>query len=1032
MASPATLPFAFAMDADWIRANGVYYDTNYNRLVIPSTSYITMGGVVYSMYHDIEILINRNTGAITAYYDGSSTNTLNQLASNMLIDVQEFARDGLNWFQIEFNMYQFERQILSYTVAREQGFDKTISFEDQFYAAKVFNKAPGGEWTELAYSLSKQFYDPKKPTAVIQLLTDTSEIKIKIPQVYFDNNQISQNIRVELYTTKGKVNYSISAADVNDRQANFDTSSSSFAAPFEQMPTWRIFPTAIEVAGGSDVSPYEEVRDAIVNQQLSDRVAVTQNEITKKGKHNGFDLTRLKDDLTERIYLASNVLVDSTNMIIPTFTGGILIKDEALEGNPSTIINHTDGYYTILPTTTFKIADNGNTCIPMTDGDVTAMAGMTKQQLVNELNSGNYVRQPFHVTLQTNPKSPQTLIYNLLDPQMKSLAFIAENPNSAPQMSVTACNVTHLDNGTGGYRVTLGITRSSNIESEDVSNFRVIFSCPNKGGEYVYLPATYVSTTPEGLDVWEVMLRTNYHLTSDDYLTVEMFDSNDLLSGVEVSINQTFSITTAFVGSFEPTIPIDVSLNSFIPDSVRDQLVAMARQTMKLQLGQNLSSQIFCAVNTSWGNDVYKTADETVYYKNSHPIYQTTPDTGVVNTRTNAAGTKPEVVLIYPIDSTPSDLADLVIGVTEDVLPSAGSTTTYKIASTKGLLVGMKARGTNVPAGSVIFSVGPNTVTLNKKITKVVTKGTAITFTNPSPVLSVSTAQSTAGTQVKVASTADLLIGQSVYGFDIPTGAKVKTIDSGTQFTLTVATTKALAKDTLITVINTTAPGVVKIAPGDIVTDASGKAIVVKSAQNQYLIPSILFDGRLFASEDPIDQEIITTIAGRLNNFANQVSTIDAGLIEDADVYYKPARSMGSADFGVGGKEIRNMSLGLGFSVLIYVDAAVYNTQTLLNTMEATVRDIINAEIQKPTISVSAITETIRSRLGTNAAAVEMGPISGVDGLRLISINQANITPSIENKLIVESDGNIKRVPNITVTYLPKPDTAEMVAKTTL
>ena len=264
-----------------------------------------------------------------------------------------------------------------------------------------------------------------------------------------------------------------------------------------------------------------------------------------------------------------------------------------------------------------------------------------------------------------------------------------------------------------------------------------------------------------------------------------------------------------------------------------------------------------------------------------------------------------------------------------------------------------------------------------------------------------------------------------MFGFNIPTGAKVESIQSTTQFRLTIPTTVLVETNTLLTIINTTAPGVIKTEIGSVITDPTGEPVVVKSAQNQYRIPSILFDGRLFSSQDPKDQDIVTTISERLENYANQILTIDAGLIEDSNVFYKPARTMGFANFGVGGGRKINMSLELSFSVIIYVDVSTYNTQKLLSTMSSTVISIINEAIQQPIISVSDITCNIRNQLGTNVSAVEMGDISGIDGLRLISLEESGAVPSIENLLSLNSDGTISRAPNISITYLPKPDTSE-------
>lgn len=1032
MASPATLPFVFAMSRDWIISTGVYFDENYNKIQIPATSSITMGGVVYSMYHPIDILINRNTGSVTAFYDTTTPNNLDVLSTNMLLDVQEYTKNGINWFQIQFNMYQFERQSKIFTVGSEQGFIKTLPYEDQFYAVEIYTQDTNGNWIELKYSLTQLYYDYQSPTAILSLLTDRNQLKIEIPQIYFDNRQISQSIKINLYTTKGSVNYSLSAADVTGLTADFVPTSSAFAAPLAQMPTWVIVPTTTEVIGGSDVMSYAQIREAVVNQQLDDRVAVTTPEIIQAGKKAGFDLMRVKDDLTERIYYASNILTDSNELIVPTFAGNILIADESLTGNPSTIIDYSDGYYTILPTTTFTISKNSLTCVPMTDGQVETMSHLSDSDLVDELNKGIYVRQPFHITLLTHPKSPQALIYNLLSPSMKSLTFIKENSNSAPQMSVISCTVNHLNNGTGGYEILLNITRSSNIRSVDPDTFSVVLACPTKTGAKVYLPATYISTNSNGVDLWKIQLATTYHITTDDFITVAMNNENDDLVFIEISINQKFDVLTSFIVSYEPTIPIDSGINNLLPPSLRSISTGMSRQTMILSLGQNLSNQIYCGVNTSWGNDVYKTADATVYYETGVPVYQTN-ETGVMNTRLNSSTNSIEIVEIYPIGSVPSETDDIILSTTANVLvPGSGTTTTLPLADTVGILVGMPTRGTNIPVNSVVTAVTPNSVTISNKITTPLPSGLALTFTNPHPLKRTTAVQSAAGVQLTVGSTSDLLEGQSVFGFDIPTGAKIDSIDSPTQFSLTVPTTAAVANNTLLTIINTTAPGVVKTRVGDIVTDPTGAAIVIKAAQNEYLIPAILFDGRLFSSEDPNDQQIVTTISQYLQNFANQISTVDVGLIEDSSVYYKPARTMGFANFGIGGGKSINMQLELSFSVTLYVDASVFNTQTLLTTLSNTVVSVINKAIQKPIISVSDITEDIKNSLGANVTAVEMGDISDIDGLRLISLEDTGSTPSIENLLSVQADGTITRQPNIRILYLPKPDTTEVSILTQL
>jgi hypothetical protein len=1023
MASPATLPFVFAMSRDWVIENSVYYDVNYDKLQIPATSFITMGNIVYSMYYPIDILVNRNTGAISAFYNVDKTTTLNTLESNILLDTQQYMQNGLNWFQISFNMYQFERAVTSYTVSQSQGFIKNLSYSDQFYALKIYNLGNDGTtWTEIPNIISNMYYDPTTPTALISLLTDSSQIKITIPQIYFNNNQINNTVKIELYTTKGTVNYGISLADATSLKANFDTSSSAYAAPLAQMPTWKILPTTTQVAGGSDANTYTEIRDAVVNQRLYDKVAVTPPEVKEAGIKAGFNLYKVIDDLTERMYYASNILTDSNGMIIPTFSGSILLANDSLAGNPSSIISFTDGYYTILPTTTFKIPNNGTTCVPMTNGEISTMGAMSKSELVSELNKGTYVRQPFHISMLTSPKSPQACVYNLLSPKMKSLSFIRENAHSAPQMSVTACSIKHQNNGTGGYLLNLQITRSNNIETVDASNFEVLLTCKDKLGNSVYFPLSYLSTS-SGDDVWQMVLATSYHITTDDYITAMMYNDNDVLSQVEISLNQSFTIITAFKSTYDATVPKDTTINALLPTSFQSMYTGMAQQTLVLSLGTNLSGTIYCGINTTWGTDVYKTADTTVYFTTDTPVFQTN-ETGIIETRVNGTTHTLEVNQLYAMGDIPSDTNDFSISTTTVTnVPSSGTTTTFTLGDTTGVLLGMTGRGTLIPVDAVVVAKTSTSVTVNKLIISVVPIGSVITFGNGSLLKRTTQSQSSAGKILKVVSTVGIYPGQSVIGFDVPINALVESVDSTTQIKITIPTTTIVSNNTLLTFINKTAHGVVKVAQGDVERDVTGKAIVIKSAKNQYRIPSIMFDGRIFASDDLTDTTIVSNICQYIQNYTNQIATIDAGLLEDSEVYYRPSRTMGYATFGIGNSQTTSLPLSLSFSVNVYVSLAVYNNPKLKATMTESIYSTINAEIQNSIISVSNITETIATKLGTNVIDVEMGGINGNDKLRLIALEESDSKPSIEYVLTINPDNTISRVPNITVNYIPAPDT---------
>ena len=1020
-ASPVTVPFVFAMSADWIIANAVYYDENNNRIQIPSSSTITVGGVVYSMYYPIDILVNRNTGAISAFYNTSVIDPLYTLTSNTNLNAETFTKDGINWFRIRFDMFQFTRTDYPTTVSTGQGFKMNLSYNDQFYAIKVAQQLSDGTWSDLPICLSELYYDYQTPTAIVSLFPDSQMVSVTIPQIYFTNNQVNKNIRVQLYSTKGAVNYSISASDILSRVADFKPRESVWSAPLDKMPSYEISPTIVDIAGGSDAMSYAQMRDAIINNRLHQRAAITNQELIQAAISAGFTgITKVADDLTDRMYMVSNVLKSSDGLIVPTLAGSILLTADNLAGDPNTILSSADGYHTVLPTTVFKLPSNSTVCVPMSTAEVNVMGAMSKAELVAELNKGIYLRQPFHIVLLTDPKNPAARLYNLMNPSVTSLTFKKENAHSAPQMSTTAIGVIHRQSGTAGYLINFALQRSLNIENLDASNLSVILTCKDKVGVQVYLPATFVVSN-SGSDIWQIALSTSYRITSENYISVVMYDENDQEVTTEIQLDQTFNVIVSFKTSYDTTVPKDSFLNSLLPPTLQSGSTVMSYQETTISFGKNLSDSIYTGVNTTWGNDVYETATDTIYHTTSVPTFQMN-ENGVINTKVNQDSSV-TTAIIYNIGDTPSDTGDIYTKTSQAILvPNSGSTTKIYIDDVTGFLAGMPVRGPNIPVGSTVQSVGSNFIVISTVITAALDSGSDVIGTNVMLNKRTTTAQSEAGILITVASTADLLVGVTVYGIGIPGGkSPIATIESPTTFTIASPTLAPLPNNTLLTFINRTTHGVVKVAKGEIVRDENGSPIVVKAAQNQYNIPTILFDGRLFASEKPLDIETTASLYSYLENWANQISTMDDGLIENSSVYYKPTRTMGNATFGKGNSVVASLPLTLAFTVYFYVPESVYNDDNLRTNMETTTISTINTSIQGNYIDIAQITEDIKKAIGNSDIRVEMGGINNDDSLKLLSLSQTDTTTSVEQILVLQPDNTIDRVPNITISFIPKP-----------
>jgi hypothetical protein len=1021
MGKPATVPFALKMSSDWLRKNSVQYDENYNMLEIPAESYIEMSGTRFATYYPIQFLINRNTDALSATYRLDDTHPLYTLESNALLRSYTEVKDGIEWFLISFNMFQYAMDVQTFNASSNQGFAKTLTYTDKFYAIRVMHRLDSGLWSEMTISLSTMNYDRTVPTAIISLDPDNNQIGIKIPLVYFTTGLLRNSIKVMIYTTKGAINYSVNMTDLQSIAAHWVTSDSVYSAPMEKMPSWGLLPVSEVISGGSDPMTYAELRDAVVNNRLSDAVAITMAQLEQKAIAAGFEaITREADNVTDRLYFVWKTLRDSSDMIIPTLSGSILLDADTLDGDPETIINFDDGYHTILPTTVYKLPGESTVCTPLTTAEANNFKTMSKQEIVDELNKGNYVRQPFHIVLQEDPRSPTAKIYHMMSPTFTNLVFKDENAHSAPQMSAIAGALVHRANGTGGFLLNLHVERSANIVDLDASLLSVVLTVIDTKGEKYYLPLTCASST-DGDDVWQAILGTNYRITSENTIILVMYDENDTESSAVINMNQEFKLIYSFKTSYDSTIPKDATLNALLPTTLKTPSTAMCYQTVMMEFGKDLTDQLYTGVNVTWGSDVYQTATENVYHKATAPIYQY-DESGIIYTDSDPLGYGSlKVCLMYEAGDTPPDTGDIVTKTARNIaVPSSGTTTVIEVVDATGFLIGMPVRGLNIPTNATVQTKNGNLITINKVITAAIPAGSVITGSNSQVMVRTSAVQSAISRTIPMAHTTGIYPGMTAHCIDFNRGTTVVSV-TGSSVTVSADPKAVLPAGRLITFVNATAHGVIKIAKGDVLLGVDGKALIESYARNKYRIPAILFDGRIFASESPEDTALVSSIHDTISTHADQIATIDENMREVCSTFYRPYRTMGYSSFAKGNSQYLTLPLTVGFSVTLYVDESTYNNEDARDLMEQTIITTINDAVDDDYIDIQRIGKAIDDAVSDDSTRVEMGGINNDPSLRFLALNEKGTGTSVGQVLKLLDDGTIDRVPDITITFIQKP-----------
>lgn len=1026
-ASPADANFCMIIPASWVVENAVAVDSTYKKLSIPASSPITLGSRTFSLYYPIVLLVNTNTGEITAEFDTSVANPLKTLSANMLPECLTFTKDSIKYLKLVFSASQFNVTSKVDTL-NSTGYTKTFTYSDKFYNARVFTRSSANStWSELAYSLSSATYDPSVPTALLTLLEDNSSVRIQIPQIYFTTGLLGNQIRIDLYTTEGALNVAIPINDAHECSIDIKNED-AYSQPFTSCPYISIFPyNQSLITGGSDPMDFSTFRTRLIEGGLYDTVPVNRAQLRTCASKYGFNLTDFVDSFLKRIYFASALMQNTTTgRITPTGVIGINLKGDSLSGNPGTILSYTDNMYTILPTTLFSYNATNNTCTPLTDAQVSRLAGMAISDLVTELNNKLYLRQPFHITMSTGD-TPQAKTYNLANPTCDSILLVEENPTSVAMMSIANAVVIHNSNGTGGYTIRLGIQKSATLTNMTADDFVVAVMVGSRSGTRVYTTAEYYGSTST-LDIWDVAIPTSYHISIDNYLQTQLLSPSGSATTCEIPLSTTFDVRLMVKSSLFPATSNESTLVTGLPDAYTSDYLVMCQQSLTISFGTDLSDYVYNVVTTDWGTEAYATYPEDIYHTYPRDIYQVNNE-GIVNVRvvSDASGipTVEHVTLFNDGDTVP-DKSNITVTTVGETL--AGSDT-ITLSSTVNIRVGLVPTCLGVLSTAYITNIENNVITLSQPVTVNIPDGSNFTVLNTFPTTRVNTAQSAISETVALVSTSGIGVGMTVFGFDIPSGTTVASVDPSTNtITLSQMPTAILDEGVYLTFINPTSPGYVMYPKGTVKTDASGNPISITERQNQYVVQAIMFDARLYASTDTNDAAYVSGLPAQVQSYTANVEAFAAQVWELPEVYFRPNRTIGTATFNTGGGASVTMDLGLSFTVTLYVTSGAYNDANLKSAMETSTINLITQAVRNDVISLIDIGSTLQKAFGDYLVAASFSGINDNPDLQVVSVSDTEVAPTINQYLVVNSDNSVSLTPDITVSIIEAPETKDEAA----
>lgn len=582
------------------------------KLVIGKDSVFTVNNMAISIHYPIEIRLSRS-GVIQATWLTEPVSDLLVIGNNQLV-VNRFTPPGSNLEVVDIHVpaFQFKRQSSSHEITAS-GFQHSISFEDQFYHAEVFMDNGAG-WERIPVTHSAVVYNPSVCTAVLKKIDQ--ELKVWIPQVYFDRGLVGKAVRIDVLSTKGAINDNLSDFTMSAWQVywrDLDNTNDPYQLAFKTINLAGIYSNAI-LSGGSNQKTLEELKLRKIQNATVRQKPITDNELMGTAKDMGFSINLKSDGIGARIYQLSRTLPNTRDYPNKDYRRleikGQVDSDlltfrsdfDLLKALPNVAVS---GEKVTLSNQQGFLLSSGDQIVPIDMQSIEKSWGGDIEKKVAWLNANKLVYSPFFYTVDNTGPNLQLGVFDLDFPVAERHRFIDDNANSPLSVSSSQINI---EKNSLGYKVWLTINGSAldDIAPKDLA-FQLSLS-PHRETAKVYTRGEFHSM--QG-DEWyyTVDLPINHLLDLNETVVAKNLKRFVNDPG-EYTIDLSGEIEILWVTTADtPRSTLDQNIERWL---INNDYVALTLEKVQVTLGRRLNN-IGGNYRRVIGDPIYAVNEEDVY-----------------------------------------------------------------------------------------------------------------------------------------------------------------------------------------------------------------------------------------------------------------------------------------------------------------------------------------------------------------------------------------------------------------------------------
>ncbi len=205
---------------------------------------------------------------------------------------------------------------------------------------------------------------------------------------------------------------------------------------------------------------------------------------------------------------------------------------------------------------------------------------------------------------------------------------------------------------------------------------------------------------------------------------------------------------------------------------------------------------------------------------------------------------------------------------------------------------------------------------------------------------------------------------------------------------------------------------------GSPVYGVDGKPEVKAPRSIKRRLELFLMDAKFILSNTTETKEYVTKVTDTLLGYITEdLPSIDTSLLEKTKLYYYPETTMGLIDVLLGDGTTTRIDAENQFNMYYYLTSSARQNSDFLDTLAETTRSAILTNLKGDTVSVSAITEEIRKRLGDEIVDVEMGAMGPYEDQKLFTVIDSRNRPTLGKKLVLNPDWTLSIRDDISIGY---------------